>query len=92
MMDWYDGGLSWGGWLAMTMMMVVFWGAVAFVLVALFRGFGTRGSQESSRPERSSLEILDDRFARGEIDEQEYRARQEVLRRTGGDLPTSPGR
>lgn len=92
MMNWYDGGPGWGGWLAMTLMMLVFWGAVALVLVALFRGTGTRGvSDGSSKQERGPLEILDERFARGEMDEREYQARREVLRKTGGDLPASPG-
>lgn len=90
MMNWYDGGLSWGGWLAMTAMMLIFWGGVIVALVALFRGAGDGGPWR--RPaDRDPQQILDERFARGEIDENEYHARQDVLRETDAD-PTGPGR
>ena len=38
MMDWYDHGSGWGGWIAMMLIMVVFWGLVILAVVALFRG------------------------------------------------------
>ena len=78
MMDWYDGGLNWGGWLAMTAMMLLFWGGVFVALVVLFRGGGPW-----RRPaDRDPQQVLDERFARGEIDETEYHARRDVLRET----------
>ena len=78
MMGWYnDGSWGWGSWLVMMLVMVAFWGLVIFAIVALFRG----GSAKSDRtPDRDPLRVLDERFARGEIDEDEYRARAEVLR------------
>src|SRR5664279_356875 len=36
MMDWY-GGWGWGGWLAMSLVMLVFWGLLAAGVVALVR-------------------------------------------------------
>jgi len=78
MMDWYDGGVGWGGWVMMTFGMVVFWAVVAFVVVTLFRS--TSGPADRPvRRERDALEILDERFARGEIDEAEYHARRDAL-------------
>lgn len=77
MMGWYHDGMGWGGWLVMALSMAVFWALVAFAVVAIFR---------SSRVERTgpgketTLDILDQRFARGEIDENEYHARADVLR------------
>ena len=82
MMDgWYHDGVGWGGWILMTFAMVAFWGLVFFVVVALFRGNGSSG--RTDRPvgrQQSPMEILDERFARGEIDEDEYYARRATLR------------
>jgi putative membrane protein len=77
MMWWYDDGTGWAGWLMMTVVMVAFWAAVIFAVVAIFRGTGeSRGPSPQSDP----LQILAQRFARGEIDEDEYHARSAVLR------------
>jgi hypothetical protein len=37
-----DGGIGWGGWIVMAAMMVVFWGAIAWVVVTLIRHAGSR--------------------------------------------------
>jgi len=74
-----DGGIGWGGWLVMVAMMVVFWGAVAWVIVTLIRQNGSRSlPQASSGPD--PLRLLEERFARGEIDDEEYKRRRDVLR------------
>jgi putative membrane protein len=70
---WYVDGWGWGGWLISTVMMLVFVGAVALVVVALVR---QPGGGRPEDPER----ILADRFARGEIDEDEYKRRRYALR------------
>jgi putative membrane protein len=79
-MGYGDGGIGWGGWFVMVAMMVVFWGAIAWVIVTLIR----HGSSGSPRPAESAppepLQILDERFARGEIDDEEYLRRRAVLR------------
>lgn len=82
MMDgWYHDGVGWGGWIVMTMAMVAFWGVVVFVVVALFRGAGSSGRPDRVGDRQQSPQaILDERFARGEIDEDEYHARQAALR------------
>jgi putative membrane protein len=66
----------------MVAMMVVFWGAVAWMIVTFIRHNGTNSSStESLRPVSSDArQILDERFARGEIDEAEYQRRRDVLR------------
>ena len=83
MMGWYHDG-SWGpgGWLLMTLSMTVVWGAVIAVLVMLFR-FDRRTTPASGSypwPARDPERLLGERFARGDIDETEYRLRLEVLR------------
>ena len=78
-----DGGVGWGGWLVMVVMMVVFWGAVAWVIVTLIRHGSSPGqlpAQPGGTTGPDALQILDERFARGEIDEEEYQRRRKVLR------------
>jgi putative membrane protein len=48
------------------------------VLVA--RTFANRPGQGGSRPTSGPLQILEERFARGEIDEEEFRSRRAALK------------
>ncbi|MGN6333890.1 MAG: SHOCT domain-containing protein [Motilibacteraceae bacterium] len=75
MMDWY-GGLGWGGWVWMTLMMLAFWSLLIGGGFLLYRGI--RGAEHTSH-ESDAAHLLDERFARGEIDVEEYRARRELL-------------
>jgi len=79
MMWWYgDGDVGAWGYVLMTISMVLFWGFVIYGVVMLLRYVGRedRPSSRRSTPE----ELLAERFARGEIDQQEYRERMESLR------------
>ena len=78
-----DGGIGWGGWLVMVAMMVVFWAALAWVVVTLIR-HGTATSQAAGPPPQypDAQRVLDERYARGEIDDDEYRRRRDMLRGT----------
>ena len=78
MRNYGDGGIGWGGWIIMVAMMVVFWGAIAWVVVTLIRQSDSRSQSGPTGAE--PRQILDERFARGEIDEAEYRERLNVLR------------
>lgn len=85
MMGWYNDGIGWGGWIAMTLMMVAFWGLVIFAVVAIFRATTkTTGPTDPAAP-RDPMRILDERFARGEIEAEEYHSRQAILRDTVHD-------
>ena len=75
MMYWGNGDWNWTAWVAMTLGMVLFWGLVAWLLVTLVRHPRDNG--------RTALDLLDERFARGEIDEDEYRRRRDALRSNG---------
>jgi putative membrane protein len=77
MMDWYiDSGMNSGGWIAMTLMMGLFWGLFILGGVLIFRSLS--GGRES-RPRVDPLAILDERFARGELDPEEYATRKAAL-------------
>jgi putative membrane protein len=80
MMGWYHGDTGWGGWILMTLVMLAFWALVIFAVVAMFRGLG-KSKEPAERTRRGDpLDILAERFARGEIDAAEYEARTRVLR------------
>ncbi len=78
MMGWYHDGAGWGGWLVMTVAMIAFWAMVIVAVVVLFRG--SKGGGQASSPHQDAMDILGQRFARGEIDEDEYHARSAALR------------
>ncbi|WP_216823022.1 SHOCT domain-containing protein [Aeromicrobium sp. A1-2] len=70
-----------GSWVVMIAVMAAFWGLVILAGVMIFRGSDrSRGGDRTQ--DRTALEILDDRFARGEVDREEYEARKAVLRGT----------
>lgn len=88
MMNWYSDGMGWGGWVLMSLMMVAFWALVILAVVAIFRGSADAGARPA--PHRDPVQILDERFARGEIDEADYHARKDALRdvvRSSADRP-----
>lgn len=81
---WNDGnGVGWGGWLAMAVMMVVFWGVIGWVVVSLIRHNSAHShpSQPQAAQRIEGIRILDDRFARGEIDDDEYTRRRALIQR-----------
>ena len=84
MMGWDDGWGA-GGWLAMSLMMVMmvaFWGGIIALVVSLVRGAAPwnqapRGPTVEQTPHAD--EVLAERFARGEIDEEEFTRRRDLL-------------
>ena len=70
-----DDHMSGGWWWVMGIGWLVFLGAIVAVVVAL-----TRGHRAPATAGRSAYDVLDERFARGEIDADEYRSRRDVLR------------
>jgi putative membrane protein len=83
MMGWYGPGMGAGAWLFMSL----FWIALLVLVVWLV----TRLLPYRHRPSASGLdspeEILDRRFAQGEIDEETYRAQRATLAQTRGPRP-----
>jgi putative membrane protein len=77
-MMWWPNSWGWGGWLMMTFTMLAVWGFVAWLVVTVIRPPGSRDSS----PGPNADEILAERFARGEIDEDEFTKRKALLRST----------
>ncbi len=78
-----NGGFGWGGWLVMVTMMVIFWGALAWAVVTLARHYSSAREPAMRATQPYALGVLDDRYARGEIDDDEYNHRRDLLR--GGE-------
>ena len=77
--------MGWGGWGLLSFGTVAFWALIIWLVVAVVRdkNSGKEGS-ELKPPTNSAERILAERYARGEIDTDEYRRRVEDSR--GGHL------
>ncbi|WP_028266995.1 SHOCT domain-containing protein [Arthrobacter sp. MA-N2] len=80
MYGWHGGWGVWG-WVLMALMMLIFWGGVVTVVILLLRrGRGSEQHGPSGAPHDAAERILNERFARGEIDETEFTARRAAIR------------
>lgn len=84
-MWWYGNGLNGWGYALMTISMVVFWALIIYGVVLFARYLGRSNRPRDQRP--APEDLLAERFARGEIDEQEYRQRLEALRQHRTPVP-----
>jgi len=77
----WDG--PWQGWFMGPMMMVFFLVILVFVAILLFRWLGGHGSSHTgmhhTTPGRPPIDILKERFAKGEIEKEEFEERRSVL-------------
>lgn len=79
-MFWYGDGVSGWGYALMSVSMVLFWVLVVAGAIALVRYAGRPHAGPGHGPvSHTALEVLAERFAHGEIDEDEYRRRRDVL-------------
>jgi putative membrane protein len=83
-MMWNNGAWGAGDWLAMSLMMVAFWGLLIALIVWLVRG--RRGSDPAMKPQpvvARADDVLAERFARGEIDEADFKRSRDLLHSSG---------
>jgi putative membrane protein len=83
-MFWNDGG-SWGAgqWIAMSLGMLLFFGLVAVAIYFIVHSLqDDRSRNQWAPPTATADQLLAERFARGEIDADEYAARRAVLHGT----------
>jgi putative membrane protein len=80
MMDREDmgNGGAWWAWLIGAVVLVILVGLVVFAVLRMMTSPGTGRTGVSER--RSAEDVLAERFARGQIDEDEYRRRRDALR------------
>lgn len=77
---WHD-DWSWGHMLSGSLMMFLFWGGIILVVVLLVRSIGSGSAGGIAAPSvgKSPLDILNERFACGEIDKEEFEDRKKRL-------------
>ena len=63
--------------------MLLFWGVIIVLLVLVFRGFAggwpSRSGTDAQRAGSKALDILQERYAKGEIDREEFVAKSQEL-------------
>jgi len=72
---------GWGGWHGGMFFGPLLWIIVIFGLVALFTRFGLWSHRGYHRRPGGALDILEERFARGEIDKAEFEEKRKALGR-----------
>jgi putative membrane protein len=88
-MDYDYGSMHGSGWGLMVLMMLVFWGLLVALVVWLLRSTRTAdptttGVRRTGSP--SPEDVLAHRYARGEIDEDEFERRRAALERAAAGL------
>jgi putative membrane protein len=73
----HDWGGGWG--IILGPLYMVMWVAILAAIIALVVRWTGLGGQASSRTTSTARDILDERFARGEIDDDEYEKRRRIL-------------
>jgi putative membrane protein len=87
MMFWYGDGMSGWGYALMIGGMVLFWVLIAITIIAVIR-YAAPPHPPTPYPTAPSPErLLAERFARGEINEEEFRRRSDLLRDHRQTLP-----
>lgn len=70
----HDGGMFFGGWF-----MWIFWLILIVVIVVVVKAMTGNDTQRDKSQEESPLSILEKRYARGEIDRDEYQQKKRDL-------------
>jgi putative membrane protein len=83
MMFWYDHDVSGWGWFAMSAGMILFWALIITAAVLLLRAVNRAPEHTHISAGPSPEQLLAERFARGDIDEDEYQGRLTALRSSG---------
>ena len=74
----YDGNMfGWG--LGGGIMMIIVWAAMILFIVWIVKEVGGRSGSDKPRHGKSALEILEERYAKGEIDKKEFEEKRKDL-------------
>ena len=76
----FGDAIGWGFGGIMLALMILFWGAVIYAIVWLIRG--TKDGRYNPRDwerSKSALDILKERYAKGEINKEEFEAKKKDL-------------
>ncbi|WP_329282202.1 SHOCT domain-containing protein [Streptomyces sp. NBC_01451] len=85
-MYWNRHEMNGWNWFAMSISTVLLWALLITVAVLLYRTLNRSPEPPHTPAATPAEQVLAERFARGEIDEEEYRRRLTVLRGNGPNL------
>ncbi len=78
----WHGSWGWGHMVGGSLLMLLFWGGLITLVVLFVRGLTGRGREDGFPPapmRSNALDILEERFARGEIGQEEFTERRQAL-------------
>ncbi len=76
----YGWGGGWEHMLFGSLMMILLWGGIILIVVLAVRWLGGSRAERTAPPAReSAMDILNERFARGEIEKEDYEERKKIL-------------
>ncbi len=79
---WYGHGFGWGGMIVGGLFMLLFWGGLIALVFWGVKSLISSNQHSNNAPHSlNAHEILDQRYARGEIDRDEYETIKEDLAR-----------
>lgn len=74
----YNGDMfSWG--LGGGIMMIIFWAVIILSIIWIVREVGGRNNSDKTHRGKSAIEILEERYAKGEIDKKEFEEKKKDL-------------
>ena len=75
------GGYGFGGWgiFGMFFQIAIMIGVI-YLIVLLFQSLFNSSNSNDRREGKTSLQILEERYARGEIDDEEFKQKKKVLK------------
>lgn len=81
-MMWDDMGLHGGWWIGFGLLhMLLFWGLIILAIVALVKWLSGKPLGPGKTADKTPLQLLQERYVRGEIDRDEYEQKQADLER-----------
>jgi len=77
---WSGGDVHWWGWFIGFVLTVGFWAVVIYFVISFMRSFASKDHGHAAPGHEDPEHILARRFANGEIDEDEFHRRLDILR------------
>lgn len=75
--NYYGNMLGWG--FGGGLMMIIFWTAIILFIVWIVREVSGKNNSDKTRSSKSAIEILEERYAKGEIDKKEFEEKKKDL-------------